>query len=123
MNTNQSDQPSDREPLEGVLFEVPAGDVTPVCKEQPGGTPRLKRADRRQIVCLPHALDDGTIGYVRWEYQERGWAHVQSLWTIRPDGTGADSLFKQHLNDPWAVEDCRSIPGSNRFAGVAAGYF
>ena len=37
---------------------------------------------------LPHALDDGTIGYTRWEYQERGWANVQSLWTIRPDGTG-----------------------------------
>jgi mono/diheme cytochrome c family protein len=71
---------------------------------------------------LPHALDDGTIGYTRWEYQERGWAHIQSLWTIRPDGTGADALFKQHLNNPWAVEDCRSIPGSNRFVGVAAGH-
>ena len=71
---------------------------------------------------LPHALDDGTIGYTRWEYQERGWAHIQSLWTIRPDGTGADALFKQHLNDPWAVEDCRSIPGSNRLVGVATGH-
>ncbi len=71
---------------------------------------------------LPHALDDGTIGYTRWEYQERGWAHIQSLWTIRPDGTGADALFKQHFNNPWAVEDCRSIPGSNRLVGVAAGH-
>ncbi len=71
---------------------------------------------------LPHTLDDGTIGYLRWEYQERGWAHIQSLWTIRPDGTGADSLFKQHFDNPWAVEDCRSIPGSNRFVGVAAGH-
>ncbi len=52
---------------------------------------------------LPHALADGTIGYTRWEYQERGWAHVQSIWFIRPDGTGADALFKQHLNDPWAA--------------------
>ena len=71
---------------------------------------------------LPHTLDDGTIGYTRWEYQERGWANIQSLWTIRPDGTGADALFKQHFNDPWAVEDCRSLPGSNRFVGVAAGH-
>ncbi len=71
---------------------------------------------------LPHALADGTIGYTRWEYQERGWAHIQSLWTIRPDGTGADALFKQHFNDPWAVEDCRSVPGSNRLVGVATGH-
>ncbi|MCL4202337.1 MAG: discoidin domain-containing protein [Pirellulaceae bacterium] len=73
---------------------------------------------------LPHCLDDGTIGYTRWEYQERGWAHIQSLWFIRPDGTGADALFKQHLNDPWALEDVRSIPGcgSNKLAAIATGH-
>jgi hypothetical protein len=73
---------------------------------------------------LPHALDDGTIGYTRWEYQERGWAHVQSLWFIRPDGTGADALFKQHLNDPWALEDVRSIPGTanRKLVCIATGH-
>ena len=76
---------------------------------------------------LPHVLGDGTIGYTRWEYQERGWANIQSLWFVRPDGTGADSLFKQHFNDPWAVEECRSLPDmqggySNRFVGIATGH-
>ncbi len=73
---------------------------------------------------LPHTLHDGTIGYTRWEYQERGWAHIQSIWTIRPDGTGADALFKQHLNDPWALEDVRSIPrtGSSRLVAIATGH-
>jgi len=71
---------------------------------------------------LPHALDDGTIGYTRWEYLERGWAHIQSIWTVRPDGTGADSLFKQHLNDPWALEDVRSIPGSTKLVAIATGH-
>ncbi len=73
---------------------------------------------------LPHCLDDGTIGYTRWEYQERGWAHVQSIWFVRPDGTGADALFKQHLNDPWALEDVRSIPGTanSRLVCVATGH-
>ena len=66
---------------------------------------------------LPHCLDDGTIGYTRWEYQERSWANIQSLWTVRPDGTGADALFKQHLNNPWALEDVRSIPGTQQPAG------
>lgn len=73
---------------------------------------------------LPHCLDDGTIGYTRWEYEQRGWAHVQSLWTVRPDGTGADGWFKQHLNEPWALEDFRSIPGtsSRKLAAIAAGH-
>ena len=73
---------------------------------------------------LPHTLDDGTIGYTRWEYQERGWAHIQSIWVIRPDGTGADALFKQHLNDPWALEDVRSIPGtgSSKLVAIATGH-
>lgn len=71
---------------------------------------------------LPHVLQDGTIGYTRWEYQERGWAHIQSLWFVRPDGTGADAIFKQHLNDPWALEDVRSIPGSERLVAIATGH-
>jgi len=71
---------------------------------------------------LPHVLADGTIGYTRWEYHERGWAHIQSLWYVRPDGTGADALFKQHFNEPWAVEECRSVPGSHKLVGIATGH-
>ncbi len=73
---------------------------------------------------LPHTLADGTIGYTRWEYQERSWAQIQSVWFIRPDGTGADALFKQHLNDPWAIEDARSIPNreTHQLVAVACGH-
>ena len=71
---------------------------------------------------LPHCLDDGTIAYTRWEYQERGWARIQSIWTIRPDGTWADALFKQHMNEPWALEDTRSIPGSHKLVAIATGH-
>jgi len=71
---------------------------------------------------LPHTLDDGTIAYTRWEYQERSWAHIQSIWVIRSDGTGADALFKQHMNNPWALEDMRSIPGTNTLVAIATGH-
>lgn len=71
---------------------------------------------------LPHTLDDGTIVYTRWEYHERSFAYIQSLWTIRPDGTSADALFKQHFANPWALEDARSIPGSHRLVAIAAGH-
>jgi hypothetical protein len=71
---------------------------------------------------LPHTLDDGSIAYVRWEYHERSWAFIQSIWTVRPDGTGADALFKQHFVNPWALEDTRSIPGSRKLVAIAAGH-
>ena len=73
---------------------------------------------------LPHALDDGTIGYTRWEYHERSWAFIQSLWTVRPDGTQADAIFKQHFVNPWALEDVRSVPGTQnqKLACVATGH-
>lgn len=71
---------------------------------------------------LPHALDDGTIAYTRWEYEQRSWANIQSIWTIRPDGTGADAVFKQHFNDPWGLEDTRSIPGSRKLVAIATGH-
>ncbi len=71
---------------------------------------------------LPHSLDDGMIAYTRWEYQERSFAHIQSIWVIRPDGTGADALFKQHMNNPWALEDTRSIPGCRELISIAAGH-
>ncbi len=71
---------------------------------------------------LPHTLDNGTIVYTRWEYHERSFAFIQSLWTIRPDGTGADALFKQHFANPWALEDARSIPGSSKLVAIATGH-
>ncbi len=71
---------------------------------------------------LPHCLDNGLIGYTRWEYHERSWAFIQSLWVVRPDGTGADAIFKQHFVNPWALEDVRSIPSSNKLVAIAAGH-
>ncbi len=71
---------------------------------------------------LPHALDNGMIAYTRWEYHERSWAFIQSIWIVRPDGTGADALFKQHFVNPWALEDVRSISGSGKLVAIAAGH-
>ncbi len=71
---------------------------------------------------LPRCLDNGLIAYTRWEYHERSWAYIQSIFTMRPDGTGADALFKQHFVDPWALEEVRSIPGSGKLAAIATGH-
>ena len=74
---------------------------------------------------MPHVLNDGTIAYCRWEYQERDWATLKSIWTMRPDGTGAGALFKQHLDDPWAFENTREIPtatGERKYVSIATGH-
>jgi hypothetical protein len=71
---------------------------------------------------LPHCLDNGLIGYTRWEYHERSFAFIQSLWVVRPDGTWADALFKQHFANPWALEDVRSIPSSQKLVAIATGH-
>lgn len=90
----------------------------------PDGSNIIQMSVSKDGDYLPHTLDDGTIGYTRWEYQERNWAYIQSIWVIHPDGTGADALFKQHLNNPWALEDVRSIPytSNNKLVAIATGH-
>jgi mono/diheme cytochrome c family protein len=89
---------------------------------KPDGTGIRRLSASKDGDYLPHTLDDGTVAYLRWEYHERSWAFIQSIWTIRPDGTGADALFKQHFVNPWSLEDARSIPGSKKLVCIAAGH-
>lgn len=97
------------------------------------GLPNLYRvsADGKQLRRLtynkdvdryPHCLNNGLIGYMRWDYQERFWQWPHSLWTIRPDGTMNDGLFKVHFRDPQSVREPRSIPGSDKLVVIACGH-
>lgn len=78
--------------------------------------------DNKDIDRYPHSLDNGLIAYTRWEYQERHFLEVHSLWTMRPDGTMADALFKQHLGVPYGLRDTRSIPGSAKLVSIGTGH-
>ena len=78
--------------------------------------------NQKDVDMHPHLLDNGLIAYLRWEYQERHFWDVHSVWTVRPDGTMADSLFKQHMTLPTSVRDARSIPGTSKLVAVAAGH-
>ena len=91
---------------------------------RPDGSEIRRLSANKDGDYMPHCLDDGTIGYTRWEYQERNLTQIQSLWFVRPDGTWADALFKQHMNNPWALEDVRSIPNTpgRKFVAIAAGH-
>ncbi|MGA2618669.1 MAG: hypothetical protein ABSF26_13730 [Thermoguttaceae bacterium] len=97
------------------------------------GLPNLFRvsADGKEIERLtynkdvdryPHCLDNGLIGYMRWDYQERFWQWPHALWTIHPDGTMNDGLFKTHFRDPQSVREPRSIPSSQKLVVIACGH-
>jgi len=86
-----------------------------------GGAPR-RLNDNKDIDRYPHTLDNGLVGYTRWEYQERHFLEVHSIWTVRPDGTHADAVYKQHMPAPYGLRDTRSIPGTSQLVSIATGH-
>lgn len=86
------------------------------------GTRVRRLSDNKDIDRYPHSLDSGLIAYTRWDYQERHFFEIHSVWTVRPGGTMSDALFKQHLPAPLGLRDVRSVPGSNKLIAVATGH-
>ena len=70
---------------------------------------------------LPSVLNDGRIAYTRWEYTDKPLWRAQSLWTVNPDGTQANTLWGNQSVWPDVLKDVRAIPGSHRvmFTGSA----
>ncbi len=89
---------------------------------QPDGSGIRRLSVNKDGDYMPYTLDNGMIAFTRWEYQERGFAYIHSIWVIRPDGTGADALYGQHMENPWALIGVRSIPNSNKLIALASGH-
>ena len=86
-------------------------------------------ADGKNIRCLsgnttnefaPCTMDDGRVVYTRWEYVDKGCGDVQSLWSMRPDGSGGAHVYKNNVALPSTLIDARSIPGSHRLVAIGA---
>jgi hypothetical protein len=78
--------------------------------------------NHRDIDMTPRLLNNGLLAYMRWEYQERNFNEIHSVWTIHPDGTYPDALYKQHIPRPYALREARSVPNSNKLVAIAAGH-
>jgi hypothetical protein len=79
--------------------------------------------NHKDIDTHPRLLNDGSIAYLRWEYQERNFMEVHSVWTARPDGTGADALYKQHIPQPYSVRLATPLgKHSKRLLAIATGH-
>ncbi len=62
----------------------------------------------------PSLLDDGRILSTRWEYIDKFANRIQSLWTMRPDGTGAATLWGNQSVIPDHLGEARQIPGTSK---------
>ena len=70
----------------------------------------------------PSLLDDGRILYSRWEYTDKALWRIQSLWTVRPDGTQHAAFYGNQSVWPDHLGEARPIPGSHDrvlFTGLA----
>jgi hypothetical protein len=61
----------------------------------------------------PSVMSDGRILYTRWEYVYKGVIAVQSLWAMRPDGSGSTEIYgNPHVYPPVLIH-ARAVPGHN----------
>ena len=70
----------------------------------------------------PTVLDDGRIGYTRWDYVNRNAVWHQSLWAIRPDGTGVSHLYGNYSENICVETELKTIPGSPLLVATAAAH-
>ena len=64
-------------------------------------------------------LSDGRIIYYSWDYINRHDTIYQSLWTIRPDGTGTAHFYGNYTRNPCMIAEPRAIPGSDKVLALA----
>ena len=70
---------------------------------------------------MPTVLDDGRLIYSRWEYTDKALWRIESLWTVRPDGTHHESFYGNQSVWPDHLGEARQIPGTSKvlFTGAA----
>jgi hypothetical protein len=72
---------------------------------------------------IPTMLNDGRVIYTRWEYLDKGLGSVQNLWSILPDGSGVDHVYKLNNRWPAGMGATRAIPGSQKMVTVAGNHY
>ncbi|MFP4580521.1 MAG: hypothetical protein ACLFQ6_07320 [Candidatus Sumerlaeia bacterium] len=121
----------------GVVFASTAADTAVMCTGSANSHQSdifIMEGDRKKIRRLsfskddddyPYVLNNGMVVWMRWDYQERGVDEIFSLWTIRPDGSGADAFYRCHIPEDVIIQTLRdpaSIPGSNKIIAVGGSH-
>jgi hypothetical protein len=70
----------------------------------------------------PSVMNDGRIIYSRWEYVDRPACPIQSLWTLRTDGTHSLGFFGNRVLEPGTFMEARSIGNTRKVLCVMTGH-
>jgi len=114
-----------------IMFVSTRSQRSVLCNPRAVTTLHVMDADGKNMVCIsrgqvseldPRVLDDGRVVYMRWEYVDKGFGNVQSLWAVRPDGSGSDHVYKNSVVRPGTMLNAGSIPGSRRIVAIGAGH-
>ena len=114
-----------------IIFSSTRSERGVFCSPSVVATLYLMDGDGKNMRCLsggplsetdPCLLDDGRVVYTRWEYVDKGLGCGQSVWTVRPDGSGVDHVYKNTITRPGQMLNTRSIPGSRRLITVGAAH-
>jgi len=74
----------------------------------------------------PFLLEDGTIGFTRWEYMMKFWSPIQMLWSVRPDGTNPRMIYGSDLSRQYAYPlnyaSARPIPGTGKLVCIGSAH-
>jgi hypothetical protein len=100
---------SDRKPAYAYCYVV----TSPVLyRMEADGSKQVRLSANYLMDFTPSVLNDGRIIYTRWEYVDRPACPIQSLWTIKPDGTGLSGYYGNRVISPGTFMDAQPIPGT-----------
>ncbi len=81
----------------------------------------IKRIEFSTLACMsPYVLDDGSILFMRWEYNDKSLFDLQSLWTINPDGTRVQLFYGNTITNPNTIWQAKQIPGTQKVLATLA---
>ena len=101
------------------------------CNSGPVGVLHRMDADGSNVIRLsanvlndftPSVATDGRILYTRWEYVDKSPLAIQSLWVIRPDGTGLEVVYGNRVLSPATFIEAHQIPGTNNLLCTMTGH-
>ncbi|NQT53997.1 PD40 domain-containing protein, partial [bacterium] len=70
----------------------------------------------------PFVMDDGSVLFSRWEYQDKNIFCTQALWTINPDGTRLQLFYGNTLTIPNSIYGAKQFPGTKKLVCVMAAH-
>jgi len=92
-------------------FLLYRGDLTPL--GAPAGSHNIRPLSLGEAnEWEPAVLNDGLIAFTRWDYINRNAVWHQSLWTIKPDGTGVAHLYGNYSERVCVGTEIKPLIGS-----------